>query len=369
MVRRCRNARTKERDYMLMQEPQMRQAIERAQEAGELNEDELTALVAELDLSDEDTTALRNELAELGVDVVAVLELDQSGAESATETEPAPGWYAPASVDALDLYLAQIGRTPLLTKHEEQQLAQRIEAGDEAAKRRMVEANLRLVVSIAKKYRGHGVGFLDLIQEGTIGLVRAVEKFEWRRNLKFSTYATWWIRQAVQRAVANQSRTIRVPVHVHDRIRKIDRARRTLEAKLGREATDEEVAKEAKLSLNEVRDADQLRPKMVSLQRPTGEDGDSELGDMIADQSGEDVTDTVDERLRNEALERALEMLTPRTRRIIELRYGLGGGEPMLLEAVGREVGLTRERVRQLEQEALAQLASLPELDGLKDAA
>jgi RNA polymerase primary sigma factor len=354
---------------MLMQEPQMRQAIERAQEAGELNEDELTALVAELDLSDEDTTALRNELAELGVDVVAVLELDQSGAESATEPEPAPGWYAPASVDALDLYLAQIGRTPLLTKHEEQQLAQRIEAGDEAAKRRMVEANLRLVVSIAKKYRGHGVGFLDLIQEGTIGLVRAVEKFEWRRNLKFSTYATWWIRQAVQRAVANQSRTIRVPVHVHDRIRKIDRARRTLEAKLGREATDEEVAKEAKLSLNEVRDADQLRPKMVSLQRPTGEDGDSELGDMIADQSGEDVTDTVDERLRNEALERALEMLTPRTRRIIELRYGLGGGEPMLLEAVGREVGLTRERVRQLEQEALAQLASLPELDGLKDAA
>jgi RNA polymerase primary sigma factor len=354
---------------MLMQEPQMRQAIERAQEAGELNEDELTALVAELDLSDEDTTALRNELAELGVDVVAVLELDQSGAESATEPEPAPGWYAPASVDALDLYLAQIGRTPLLTKHEEQQLAQRIEAGDEAAKRRMVEANLRLVVSIAKKYRGHGVGFLDLIQEGTIGLVRAVEKFEWRRNLKFSTYATWWIRQAVQRAVANQSRTIRVPVHVHDRIRKIDRARRTLEAKLGREATDEEVAKEAKLSLTEVRDADQLRPKMVSLQRPTGEDGDSELGDMIADQSSEDVTDTVDERLRNEALERALEMLTPRTRRIIELRYGLGGGEPMLLEAVGREVGLTRERVRQLEQEALAQLASLPELDGLKDAA
>jgi RNA polymerase primary sigma factor len=354
---------------MLMQEPQMRQVIERAQEAGELNEDELTTLIADLDLSDEDTATLRAELAELGVDVVAVLELDQSGADAAAETGPAPGWYAPASVDALDLYLAQIGRTPLLTKHEEQQLAQRIEAGDEAAKRRMVEANLRLVVSIAKKYRGHGVGFLDLIQEGTIGLVRAVEKFEWRRNLKFSTYATWWIRQAVQRAVANQSRTIRVPVHVHDRIRKIDRARRTLEAKFGREASDEEVAKEAKLSLNEVRDADQLRPQMVSLQRPTGEDGDTELGDMIADQSGEDVTDTVDERLRNEALDRALELLTPRTRRIIELRYGLGGGEPMLLEAVGREVGLTRERVRQLEQEALAQLASLPELDGLRDAA
>jgi RNA polymerase primary sigma factor len=352
---------------MLMQEPQVRQMVERAQEEGELNDEELTSLVTDLDLTEDDAAALRAELAELGVDVVSVRELDHEPEQRADE--PAPGWYAPASVDALDLYLAQIGRTPLLTKHEEQVLAQRIEAGDEAAKRRMVEANLRLVVSIAKKYRGHGVGFLDLIQEGTIGLVRAVEKFEWRRNLKFSTYATWWIRQAVQRAVANQSRTIRVPVHVHDRIRKIDRARRQLEAKNGREPSDEEVAKEAKLSLNEVRDADQHRPHMVSLQRPTGEDGDTELGDMIADESSEDVTETVDERMRNEALERALEMLTPRTRRIVELRYGLGGGEPMLLEAVGREVGLTRERVRQLEQEALAQLASLPELHGLKDAA
>jgi RNA polymerase primary sigma factor len=355
---------------MLMQEPQVRQMVERAQEEGELNDEELTSLVADLDLTEDDTAALRAELAELGVDVVSVRELDHREPEQrADDPEPAPTWYAPASVDALDLYLAQIGRTPLLTKHEEQVLAQRIEAGDEAAKRRMVEANLRLVVSIAKKYRGHGVGFLDLIQEGTIGLVRAVEKFEWRRNLKFSTYATWWIRQAVQRAVANQSRTIRVPVHVHDRIRKIDRARRQLEAKHGREPSDEEVAKEAKLSLNEVRDADQYRPHMVSLQRPTGEDGDTELGDMIADTSSEDVTETVDERMRNEALERALEMLTPRTRRIVELRYGLGGGEPMLLEAVGREVGLTRERVRQLEQEALAQLASLPELHGLRDAA
>jgi RNA polymerase primary sigma factor len=354
---------------MVLQEPQVRNVIERAQDAGELNEDELTTLVADLDLSEEDTAALRNELAELGVDVVAVRELDEDGGSAEQESAPAPVWYAPASIDSLDLYLAQIGRTPLLTKHEEQQLAQRIEAGDEAAKQRMVEANLRLVVSIAKKYRGHGVGFLDLIQEGTIGLVRAVEKFEWRRNLKFSTYATWWIRQAVQRAVANQSRTIRVPVHVHDRIRKIDRARRVLEAKHGREASDEEVAKESKLSLKDVRDAEQMRPHMVSLQRPTGEDGDTELGDMIADTSAEDITDTVDERMRNEALERALDILTPRTRRIIELRYGLGGGEPMLLEAVGREVGLTRERVRQLEQEALAQLASLPELDGLKDAA
>jgi RNA polymerase primary sigma factor len=273
------------------------------------------------------------------------------------------------TTDSLQLFLKDVGKVDLLTAAQEVELAKRIERGDHSAKQAMVEANLRLVVSIAKKYRGHGVGFLDLIQEGTIGLVRAVEKFEWRRNLKFSTYATWWIRQAVQRAVANQSRTIRVPVHVHDRIRKIDRARRTLEAKFGREATDEEVAKEAKMKLAEVRDADQMRLTTVSLQRPTGEDGDTELGDMIADRSNEDVTETVDERLRNEALERALSVLTPRTRRIIELRYGLGGGEPMLLEAVGREVGLTRERVRQLEQEALAQLASLPELSGLQTAA
>ncbi|HEX5198223.1 MAG TPA: sigma-70 family RNA polymerase sigma factor [Gaiellales bacterium] len=353
---------------MLTQEPQLRQLVERAQDAGELTEDELTAVVAELDLTDEDTDAIRAELTELGVDVVSVREIDDAP-DAGEPAEAAPAWYAPASIDGLDLYLAQIGRTPLLTKHEEQVLAQRIEAGDEAAKRRMVEANLRLVVSIAKKYRGHGVGFLDLIQEGTIGLVRAVEKFEWRRNLKFSTYATWWIRQAVQRAVANQSRTIRVPVHVHDRIRKIDRARRTLEAKLGREPSEEEVAKEAKLSVAEVRDADQTRLQTISLQRPTGDEGDTELGDMIADTSGEDVTETVGERMRNETLERALARLTPRTRRIIELRYGLGGGEPMLLEAVGREVGLTRERVRQLEQEALTELARLPELSGMQDAA
>jgi RNA polymerase primary sigma factor len=353
---------------MVMQEPQVRQMVEKAQDAGELAEDELAALVAELDLTDEDTESLRTELGELGVEVVSVRELDSS-TSAAAESEQTPGWYAPASIDGLDLYLAQIGRTPLLTKHEEQMLAQRIEAGDEAAKRRMVEANLRLVVSIAKKYRGHGVGFLDLIQEGTIGLVRAVEKFEWRRNLKFSTYATWWIRQAVQRAVANQSRTIRVPVHVHDRIRKIDRAKRTLEAKLGRDATDKEIAKEAKLTVAEVRDAEQTRLQTISLQRPTGDDGDTELGDMIADESSEDVTETVGERMRNESLERALTRLSPRTRKIIELRYGLGGGEPMLLEAVGREVGLTRERVRQLEQEALLQLSRLPELSGLADAA
>ena len=352
---------------MLMEEPRMRQVVERAQEKGQIENVELSGLVADLDLSDEDVAQLRAELDELGVEIVSVREIDQPEPEQDAATEAQ--WYAPSTVDGLDLYLAQIGRTPLLTKHEEQQLAQRIEQGDEAAKRRMVEANLRLVVSIAKKYRGNGVAFLDLIQEGTIGLVRAVEKFDWRRDLKFSTYATWWIRQAVQRAVANQSRTIRVPVHVHDRIRKVDRARRTLEAKLGREPNAEEIAKESKLSVGEVNEADELRPKTISLQRPAGEDGDSELGDLIADTSSEDVTESVAGTMRNEALNRALDRLTPRMRKIIELRFGLAGGEPMLLEAVGREVGLTRERVRQLEAEAIAQLGAMEGIDQLHDAA
>jgi RNA polymerase primary sigma factor len=352
---------------MLMEEPRMRQVVERAQEKGQIENVELSSLVSDLDLSDEDVAQLRAELDELGVEIVSVREIDQPETEQEAVVEAQ--WYAPSTVDGLDLYLAQIGRTPLLTKHEEQQLAQRIEQGDEAAKRRMVEANLRLVVSIAKKYRGNGVGFLDLIQEGTIGLVRAVEKFDWRRDLKFSTYATWWIRQAVQRAVANQSRTIRVPVHVHDRIRKVDRARRTLEAKLGREPNAEEIAKESKLSVAEVNEADELRPKTISLQRPAGEDGDSELGDLIADTSSEDVTESVAGTMRNEALSRALDRLTPRMRKIIELRFGLAGGEPMLLEAVGREVGLTRERVRQLEAEAIAQLGAMEGIDQLHDAA
>ena len=348
----------------LNSEPQVRQLVERAQSQGSLDGEELSAVIAELELTEQDAAQLRAELEELGIEVLAVREIDRPEPDE----EPAAAWATP-SVDSLDQYLAEIGRNPLLTKQEERYLAQRIEQGDTVAKRRMVEANLRLVVSIAKKYRGHGVGFLDLIQEGTLGLVRAVEKFDWRRDLKFSTYATWWITQAVQRAVANQSRTIRVPVHVHDRMRKVERARRALEMRLARDASDEEVAKEARLTLAEVRDADQYRRQTISLQRPASEDGDTELGDLIADQSNEDVTETVAESLRSQALGKALERLSPRTRRILELRYGLAGGEPMMLDAVGREVGLTRERVRQLEAEALRQLAGMPDVEGLRDAA
>jgi RNA polymerase primary sigma factor len=350
---------------MTEEQTRIERLIERASGDGQVDAAELAGVVAELELSAEDEGALRAELEELGVEVVSVREID------APEPADEPDLTAmmPASVESLDLYLAQIGRTPLLTKQEEQRLARAIEQGDDVAKRRMVEANLRLVVSIAKKYRGHGVGFLDLIQEGTLGLVRAVEKFDWRRDLKFSTYATWWIQQAVQRAVANQSRTIRVPVHVHDRMRKIERARRDLEARLGREPSVAEIAERSRLDAAQVEDAERFRSQTVSLQRPAGEDGDSELGDLIADTSREDVVDVVAAGLRVDGLRQALDRLTPRSRKIVELRYGLTGQEPMLLDAVGREVGLTRERVRQLEAQALEDLSRMTELAAAREAA
>src|SRR5690242_14421200 len=264
----------------VMDHTPLRDLLEDAEARGSVDADDVEAAIAGLDLTEEDEADLRRQLDEMDVEVVAVRPAEPDVVEAQ------PRWYhTPATTNSLDLYLAEIGRTPLLTKAEEQRLARLIEQGDEAAKRHMVEANLRLVVSIAKKYRGHGVPFTDLIQEGTLGLVRAVEKFEWQRDLKFSTYATWWIRQAVQRAVANQSRTIRLPVHIHDRMRKVDRARRTLETRTGRDATVEEIAKEAKLSVDDVRDADEHRLSMVSLQRPTSEEGDTELGDLIADET------------------------------------------------------------------------------------
>ena len=263
--------------------------------------------------------------------------------------------------DSLQLFLADVGRHKLLTAAEEVALAKRLEKGDLLAKRRMIESNLRLVVSIAKGYRGLGVPFLDLIQEGTLGLNRAVEKFDWRRGFKFSTYATWWIRQSVQRAVANNARTIRVPVHVVERQQKLGRAARRLEVELGRDATREELAEATGLPVQHVDEALSAAQASVSLNQSVGSDDEGELGDLFADREAADPFDEAEESLRKQGVRKALDALPERERRILELRFGFEG-DPWTLEAIGAELGLTRERVRQLEGQALQRLAALREL-------
>ncbi len=257
--------------------------------------------------------------------------------------------------DSLQRFLTEIGRYPLLTAAEEVELAKRIERGDERAKERMITSNLRLVVSIAKRYRGNGVPFLDLIQDGVIGLNRAVEKFDYRKGFKFSTYATWWIRQAVQRSVANQAKTIRVPVHVHERRQKLGRMRTKLEIELGREPTREELAAATGLSLQHVEEALEAAEAGVSLNQPVGADGSNELGDLFADSEAVDPIDDVDDLLRRDEVRDAFLQLDERSRRVLTLRFGLGGEEHSL-EAIGRELGVSRERVRQLEADALERL-------------
>ena len=262
----------------------------------------------------------------------------------------------PSSAGSLDLFLNEIGRYPLLTAAEEVVLAKAVERGDQAAKDRMINSNLRLVVSIAKRYRGRGVPFGDLIQDGVIGLNRAVEKFDHRKGFKFSTYATWWIRQAVQRSVAGQSRTIRVPTHVHERRNKLAAAARKLEPQLGRPATYDELAEATGLSLLHVEEALDIVEARVSLNRPVGSDADGELGDLFADENADDPEEAADEYMQSRAVRLALEQLPELERRILELRYGLDG-EPHSLEAIGAELGISRERIRRLEGEALDTLA------------
>jgi RNA polymerase primary sigma factor len=263
--------------------------------------------------------------------------------------------------DAVRMYLRSIGRVPLITREDEVRLAKRIEQNDMSAKNALIEANLRLVVSIAKRYSGRGLTLLDLIQEGNLGLIRAVEKFDWRRGFKFSTYATWWIRQSVQRAVANHARTIRVPVHVVERQQKLSRAARRLEVELGREATKEELAEATGLPMQHVDEALGAAHASVSLNQTVGADDEGELGDLFADREAADPFDEAEESLRKQGVRRALDALPERERRILELRFGFEG-EPWTLEAIGHELDLTRERVRQLEAQALARLAALRDL-------
>jgi RNA polymerase primary sigma factor len=275
---------------------------------------------------------------------------------------------ADPSLDSLRLYLRSIGRVPLLTAEEEVVLAKRIERGDIAAKQHMVEANLRLVVSIAKGYVGRGLTFLDLIQEGSLGLIRAVEKFDHRRGYKFSTYATWWIRQAVSRALADKARTIRIPVHMVERLNKLIGAERMLIQQLGREPTVEEIAAELECDVREVRDVQRLAQQPISLEKPMGEEDDSALADFVEDVSAESPFEIASEALRRENITRVLASLPRREREVLELRYGIVGGRARTLEEVGRAFNITRERVRQIENRTLKKLQTLPEAQQLREA-
>ena len=282
-----------------------------------------------------------------------------AGVEQIDHELPGPAGEDPGSSDSLALYLAEISRVPLLTAAQEVALAKRLERGDMAAKRQMVEANLRLVVSIAKRYRGQGLPFLDLIQEGTLGLVRAVEKFDHRRGFKFSTYATWWIRQAVARALADKARAIRMPVHVVEKLNRILRVERDLRAALGRDPGDAEIAKVLGLSVGEVELIRRMAQPPVSLERPVGEGEESELGDLLEDESVRRPEDAVEVVLRTETLARALSSLTERERRVLELRFGLNGERPRTLDEVGQAFDVTRERIRQIESQSLRKLEAL----------
>jgi len=293
----------------------------------------------------------------LNADINAIIESDELEQELDLSYDVAAG-----GADSLNLFMNELGRYPLLTAAEEVELAKKIERGDRAAKERMINSNLRLVVHVARRYMGQGVSLGDLIQEGVIGLNRAVEKFDWRKGFKFSTYATWWIRQACQRAVANQSKTIRIPVHVDERRRKLARARQRFETANGREPTLEELAKAAGLELVHAQEALEAVEANISLNRPVGDDGDAELADLLADRDSVDPMDEADLTMRDLGIRKAVEILPERERRVIELRFGFEG-ESMSLEAIGKELGITRERVRQLEASAFQKLAG--ELEGL----
>jgi RNA polymerase primary sigma factor len=334
--------------------------LERAEAAGFIEGSDLAETVDVLELDPGDVETLQRELEERGIEVI---EAPKEPAREPT-TPPRSSEVLEMTTDALQLFLREIGRHPLLTAADEVELSKRIERGDMAAKRRMIECNLRLVVSIAKNYRNQGLPFLDLIQEGMFGLIRAVEKFEWQRGLKFSTYATWWIRQAVARAIADKARTIRVPVHVVERMQKMHRAERHLWTQLAREPTLDEIADEAGLPLQQAIEVRAAARASTSLDQPIGEQEDAVFGDLVA---GEDPLpeEETERRLQKEALDRALESLPERDRRVLELRYGLRGEEPHTLEHIGRRLGITRERVRQIEIESLSRLASLREIEAV----
>ena len=337
--------------------------LARGEERGCINLSEFDELAQSLELVEEDVDALETHLESQGIDIT-----DDCGRTGVEPTAFRNGELAAATTDALQLFLNEIRRYPLLTAPEEVELSKRIEQGDLEAKERMINSNLRLVVSIAKKYQGQELSLLDLIQEGIFGLIRASEKFDWRKGYKFSTYATFWIRQAIQRGLANKARTIRIPVHIGQRERKIVRAERDLSAKLGREPTDDEIAAEAELPLEQVEEVRDAARTVTSLDRPVGEEGDTALGDLL-EGGAPPVDQEVEVSLSEQLLRRTIEDLPETERDVITLRFGLTGEDPQPLRETGRRLGLSAERVRQIESRALKRLAMRRELEALREVA
>ena len=349
------------RRFDLLDTDEARQLLESGRAAGKLRAEDIATAFDELDLDAAQLDEFFVTLEEQQIEVVARADEELDAPEEAVANE--------VSTDTLQLFLKDIGRVPLLTAAQEVELAKRIERGDHTAKQAMVEANLRLVVSIAKRYRNQGLPFLDLIQEGTIGLVRAAEKFDHRKGFKFSTYATWWIRQAVARALADKARTIRMPVHVVEKLNKIVRTERTLRAKLGRDPSSTEIGLELDLHATEV---DQIRRSAqtpISLEKPVGDEDESEFGHFLTDETQPLPDEVAAETMRKEALRGILGTLSHRERRVLELRYGLDGEQPRTLDEVGRTFNVTRERIRQIENQCLKKLRALADAAKLRDVA
>jgi RNA polymerase primary sigma factor len=357
-------------DISLPDAEELQKLVTDGLDKGFLNYDEIAAGLEDVELSKEQIDDFYTYLIDHGVELMeGETHKHPPHEQPQPEEEKVPklDLSVEPSLDSLRLYLRAIGRVPLLTADQEVYLAKRIERGEMAAKTQMTEANLRLVVSIAKAYLGRGLSFLDLIQEGSLGLIRAVEKFDYRKGYKFSTYATWWIRQAVTRAIADKARTIRIPVHMVEKLNKVVHIERQLVQRLGREPSPEEIGIELEITPEEVREILRMSQLPVSLEKPIGEEEESELGDFVEDESAESPFDTATLSLRREDIELALSALPERERQVIELRFGLGGAQPCTLEEVGRAFGVTRERIRQIENNTLKKLESLPEAQGLKD--
>src|SRR4051812_32449414 len=342
-----------------------RNLLEAAQAAGRVSAEAIALALDELELEPAQLEDVYRALEELNVEIVDAQATEAEQKEEARLAESV----REVSTDALQLFLKDIGKVELLTAAEEVELAKRIERGDHRAKQEMVEANLRLVVSIAKRYRNQGLPFLDLIQEGTIGLVRAAEKFDWRKGYKFSTYATWWIRQAVARALADKARTIRMPVHVVEKLNKIMRTERKLRAERGREPSNEEIALELDMNIDEVESIRRTSQTPVSLEKPVGDEEESEFGHFLTDENAPLPDEAADTTLRQELLTKCLGMLSSRERQVLELRYGLNGEQPRTLDEVGRAFQVTRERIRQIENQGLKKLRALAESQKLRDVA